>query len=287
MFRKQTLALVRCTDCSMVFASPIEEGWATGLFYDKLALPYYLSPDKLESDYADVRFARELKLFRKFCHEGTVLDVGCSTGAFLFQLGAKFGPAYDCLGMDVAGPALDYAERKGVRVLRESFLHHDFGSKRFSAITFWAILEHLALPGDFLRKAASLLTPEGFCFVLVPNFQSLAVRVTGSKYRYIFPQHINYFTTGTLKRLVTQASGLRVLYSGSTHFNPLVIWQDWRGTGEFVPDQDRAELLKRTTSYKTNPFLKPLKVVLSGMEAALGNLTLADNLILVLQNHVG
>ena len=42
----------------MIYANPIEEGWATGLFYDQLAAPFYLSPDKVESDYSPVRFTR-------------------------------------------------------------------------------------------------------------------------------------------------------------------------------------------------------------------------------------
>ena len=92
--QKQTLRLVRCGDCGMVFANPIEEGLASGLFYDRLAVPFYLSPDKVESDYSPVRFARELKLFRSFCPNGSVLDVGCSTGAFLFQLKTRFDGDY-------------------------------------------------------------------------------------------------------------------------------------------------------------------------------------------------
>ncbi len=103
----------------MVYASPIEETLITGQFYDQLATPFYLSADKLESDYSPVRFTREIKLFRHFRKSGRVLDVGCSTGAFLFRLTQQFGTNYQALGIDVAGPALDYAETKGVPVLRE------------------------------------------------------------------------------------------------------------------------------------------------------------------------
>lgn len=279
---KQTLQLVRCADCSMVYANPIEPGWATGLFYDQLATPFYLSPDKLQSDYSPVRFKRELRIFRRFCPAGKVLDVGCSTGAFLFQLKTRFGSDYEVAGVDVAGPALDHAERKGVRVLRESFLELDSARHRFDAICFWAVLEHLDRPRAFLAQAAELLEPRGFCFLLVPNFKSLAVRVLGVRYRYIFPQHLNYFTGTHLEQLAA-APPLRILYRSSTHFNPVVIWQDWKGTGDFVPDADRARLLRRTTAYKTNPVLLPVKLALAGIEAVLARFGLADNLVMVLQ----
>jgi len=265
----------------MVYANPIEEGWATGVNYDNLAVPYYLSPEKVESDYAPVRFDREIKLFRRFCKQGPVLDVGCSTGAFLFQLKHRFPGSYNVLGVDVAGPALDYAESKGVPVLRESFLTKSFGNQKFAAVTFWAVLEHLAEPRRFLAKAIEVIEPGGLCFVLVPNFCSLAARILGGKYRYIFPQHINYFTASTLNSLAASA-GLRIQHACSTHFNPIVIWQDWKGTGEFVPDAARGALLKQTTAYKTNALLKPIKFGLSVVEHILGRLNLADNLVLVL-----
>jgi 2-polyprenyl-3-methyl-5-hydroxy-6-metoxy-1,4-benzoquinol methylase len=267
----------------MVYANPIEEGLSSGLFYDRLAVPFYLSPDKLQSDYSPVRFARELALFRTFCCKGSVLDVGCSTGAFLFQLRTRFEGDYDVTGIDVAGPALDYAEQRGVPVLRESFLNMDFGAKRFDAITFWAVIEHLDDPGQFLTKAASLLQPSGLCFILVPNLKSLAVRLLGAKYRYIFPQHLNYFTPATLKRFAARSQDLRIIKTSSTHFNPIVIWQDWRGSGQFVSDQSRAKLLKQTTAYKQNPWLKPIKLALGAAEALLGHLNLADNIVVVLQ----
>ena len=107
----------------------------------------------------------------------------------------QFAGAYRVLGTDVSGPPLDYAESRGVPVLRANFLEHDFKDQRFDAVTFWAVLEHLFEPGKFLEKAASILKPGGLCFVLVPNLDSLAVRLLKTKYRYIYPQHLNYFTT--------------------------------------------------------------------------------------------
>jgi hypothetical protein len=79
----------------MVYANPVDEKLVTGEYYDQLANPFYLSPNKLESDYSPVRFERELKLFRRFCRRGSVFDVGCSTGAFLYQLKTRFPGDYE------------------------------------------------------------------------------------------------------------------------------------------------------------------------------------------------
>src|SRR2546423_9445353 len=80
--RKAQLELVRCTRCSMIYANPVSPEFASGEHYNQNA-GYYLSPAKLESDYANVRFERELRLLSSYCAGGSVLDVGCSSGAFL------------------------------------------------------------------------------------------------------------------------------------------------------------------------------------------------------------
>jgi 2-polyprenyl-3-methyl-5-hydroxy-6-metoxy-1,4-benzoquinol methylase len=268
----------------MVYANPAPHEFASGQYYDRTAADYYLSPTKLLSDYSDVRFERELRLFRKHCASGTVLDVGCSSGGFLYQLQKRFPAWYEVIGTDVSGPALDYAESRGVPVVRGHFLEQQFAGKQFDALTFWAVLEHVLEPGPFLEKAWSILKPDGVCFVLVPNLESLAARLLGRRYRYIYPQHLNYFTKATLTKLV--GNRFSVLECRSTHFNPVVIWQDWRQHGAEVSNQERGELLERTTGYKRNPLLKPVKVLYHLAERTLGVLTLADNLAVVLKRKV-
>jgi 2-polyprenyl-3-methyl-5-hydroxy-6-metoxy-1,4-benzoquinol methylase len=281
--QKGELRLVRCRHCAMIYANPVPGEYASGEYYDRAGTDYYLSPAKLESDYAAVRFERELRLFRGHCQGGVVLDVGCSSGAFLFQLNQRFPGCYVVLGTDVSGPPLDYAESRGVPVIRGDFLEQEFNGRKFDAVTFWAVLEHLAAPQQFLAKAASVLTPGGLCYVLVPNMKSLAARSLGARYRYVYPQHLNYFTKATLTKLVGERFSLIALTS--THFNPIVIWQDWRGGGGEVSNRERAQLLQRTTSYKQNPVLRPVKALYALAERTLGVLNLADNLALVLRTR--
>jgi 2-polyprenyl-3-methyl-5-hydroxy-6-metoxy-1,4-benzoquinol methylase len=281
--QKGELRLVRCGHCGMIYVNPVPAEFASGEYYDRAGGDYYLSAAKLESDYAAVRFERELRLFCRHCQGGAVLDVGCSSGAFLFQLNQRFPGCYQVLGTDVSGPPLDYAESRGVAVVRGSFLEQDFGCRQFEAVTFWAVLEHLAAPQQFLAKAASVLKPGGLCFVLVPNMRSLAGRILGARYRYVYPQHLNYFTTATLTKLVEER--FSVIEAGTTHFNPVVIWQDWRGRGREISNRERAQLLQRTTAYKQKRWLRPVKALYGLAERTLGVLNLADNLVLVLRKR--
>ena len=268
----------------MVFANPVEEAMVSGAYYDQRSVSYYLAPAKLESDYAPVRFERELRVFRKFCPRGDVLDVGCSTGGFLFRLN-QTGP-YTVTGLDVAGPVLDYAARQGLEVVRTPFLECDFGARRFDAITFWAVFEHLVEPAPFLEHAARWLRPGGHCFILAPNLRSLAHRLLGPKYRYVLAEHVNYFSAATLCALVERVDTLTPVRLYGTHFNPVVLWQDWQGRGDFVPDQHRAQLLRRTTRLKQASWLWPVKMAYAGVEGLLGATLLADNLLLVLQRRL-
>ncbi|MBL9139377.1 MAG: class I SAM-dependent methyltransferase [Verrucomicrobiales bacterium] len=261
----------------MAFASPLPTE-ASEAYYDQLGRPYYLSPDKLAGDYAAVRFERELRLLRRLCPAGSVLDVGCSTGAFLYQLGQRWPRAYQGLGIEVSGAAIDYARERGVTVTSESLLTHDFQGAAFDVVTFWAVLEHLADPGAFVRRAFEILRPGGHCVVLVPNGKSLAMRWLGANYRYVLPQHVNYFEAPTLERLLVGA-GFQSVAKGGSHFNPLVLWQDWRrGTNAGVSENERAELLRRTTHMKQAAWLRPAKVALGWVERALAVAGLADNL---------
>jgi 2-polyprenyl-3-methyl-5-hydroxy-6-metoxy-1,4-benzoquinol methylase len=264
----------------MVYASPVDLEYVSGEFYSNQN--YYVSPAKLNSDYADVRFQREVKIFRRFCQQGRVLDVGCSTGGFLQQLRTCYPKSYEIMGTDVAGPALEYAVSQSIPVKVEPFLNWAGEEQKIDAICFWAVMEHVAEPRLFLAKAASMLSTGGHCFILVPNLRSLAHRILGRKYRYVMAEHVNYFSRETLRSLVQSEPVLQILNCGTSHFNPVVVWQDWRSTGEKqVPDDQRAALLAKTTAWKQSKGLRLLRGVYGWSEAVMNSLWLADNLWIV------
>ena len=99
----------------------------------------------------------------------------------------------------------------------------------------------------------------------------------------ILPDHLNYFTARTLTELASAATDMPLVMLRSSHFNPMVLWQDWRRPAERVPDAERAQLLRRTTAWKQNALLTPVKWIYAGVERVLGSVRLADNLVAVLR----
>ena len=73
----------------------------------------------------------------------------------------------------------------------------------------------------------------------------------------------------------------RVVEMKSTHFNPLVIWKDFRGGERNIPRAERVRLLKKTTGYKRSRWMLPIKVVYQATEIVLGKFFLADNVAIV------
>jgi hypothetical protein len=121
------------------------------------------------------------------------------------------------------------------------------------------------------------------CFVLVPNWRSLAMRLLGPRYRYVLPDHVNYFSADTLRFLLRREPSLSLLAVRSTHFNPLVIWQDFWNRTQNVTEGERARLLQRTTAWKQRRWLQPVGRLYHAVEWCLGQLRLADNLAVVLR----
>ncbi|MEF7562424.1 methyltransferase domain-containing protein [Bacillus infantis] len=105
---------------------------------------------------------------------GRILDIGCSQGLIPILL-AKEGN--QVTGVDVSAEAISYAKKllkqENLAVQRKvSFVHEDFlqgnYDGKFDCILLTEVLEHLYDSQAFLRKACSLLQPEGQILITVP-----------------------------------------------------------------------------------------------------------------------
>ncbi|MCX7114222.1 MAG: class I SAM-dependent methyltransferase [Proteobacteria bacterium] len=79
-------------------------------------------------------------------------------------------------------------------------------TESFGVVIMSQVLEHILEPDQTIKKASALLSQGGVLACAVPNFDSIAVKLMGSRDNACLwvPEHVNYFTVDGLKALLIQ-----------------------------------------------------------------------------------
>jgi 2-polyprenyl-3-methyl-5-hydroxy-6-metoxy-1,4-benzoquinol methylase len=145
---------------------------------------------------------------------GTLLDVGCGSGAFL---SVANGRGWNVHGIELS-PGLCKAceSNTNANVINGSFEEVSLPNGCYDLITFWDIIEHVRDPAFCIEKAKALLRPGGLLLFCTPNEDSLLARVgwtlyrlTRSSYRYPAlalhpPAHTYFFSKRSFRKLLEQ-----------------------------------------------------------------------------------
>ncbi len=213
--------LVRCPDCRLVFQEPQP---------NKTVLDgsYYHDPAFTDALFGPLRAftleraSQKLALLRRVgaVRSGMrVLDVGCSSGAWL-TVAQEAGMV--ATGVEIGAATADRARQRGLDVRTGTLEQALDGlrAERFDLITFWDVLEHLRDPARELDLASRLLAPDGVVAATFPNIEgwyprltySMLARTTGRWEYPELPVHLYDFSPATASRLLERA-GYRVLGS--------------------------------------------------------------------------
>lgn len=138
----------------------------------------------------------------------SLLDIGCGD-AWMLDCYRALRPDARTFGVDINARACAIARHKGHEVFEGRFEDIDFANRRFDFINASHVIEHVADPKAFLRKAASLLAPGGALCIETPNTQSLDARLFGESWgAFHFPRHWTLYDAHTLSEMA-RSCGLR------------------------------------------------------------------------------
>jgi SAM-dependent methyltransferase len=179
VFEQDGRRLVRCGGCTLVFQDPPPPA-------EELAGFYYHDRDFSDALLGELRAwtlarAREkLALLRgagALPAAGHVLDVGCSSGAWLEVAAAQ---GLRATGVEVGARTAAAARARGldVRTGELAEVAGDLEEAGHDLITFWDVLEHLPDPRRELALASRLLAPGGAIAATMPNVEGLYPRLT-------------------------------------------------------------------------------------------------------------
>jgi 2-polyprenyl-3-methyl-5-hydroxy-6-metoxy-1,4-benzoquinol methylase len=139
---------------------------------------------------------------------GALLDLGCSSGAFLVTLK---GASWTLSGIEMSeGAAKQAAARSGAEVFVGDILDAPFAPSSFDVITCFDVLEHVYEPRKVMEKVRQWLKPGGIFYTLVPNIECGEARIFKSYwYGLELPRHLSHFSPRSL-RYLAESVGLTV-----------------------------------------------------------------------------
>jgi 2-polyprenyl-3-methyl-5-hydroxy-6-metoxy-1,4-benzoquinol methylase len=213
--RHQNYALVRCPACSIVWLKhppkpeEMHEHY-TGAYHKLISAAGETSP---------WRWQRHKKKLVQFKQSGALLDLGCSSGAFLESL--RDGP-WELYGIEMSADCAKKAEtRSGAKVVVGDILEAPFPPESFDVITCFDVLEHLYEPQRVMAKITEWLKPGGIFYIFVPNIDSAEARVFGSYWCGLeLPRHLFHYSPASL-RYLAKSTGLEEVSLETTR-NPAV-----------------------------------------------------------------
>jgi hypothetical protein len=154
---------------------------------------------------------RRLALIERFAPaRGKLLDVGAAAGFFVDE---AIRAGWDAQGIDVAHHVVEWGRRELGVPLRLGDLSSVEGSGAYAVVTMWDYIEHSLDPAGELARAGDLIAPGGVVALSTGDLDSLAARVSRSRWHLLTPRHHNFFFSArTLGRLLAR-TGFDVLWA--------------------------------------------------------------------------
>lgn len=131
-----------------------------------------------------------------------LLDVGCSSGAFL---NSAVGLGFLAEGVEPAPKAAATAQAAGLKV-RQGLLHEaGYDDGQFDAITLFEVIEHLQQPQELLQECRRILRPGGILLIGTGNAGSWSMAAMGARWEYLHIEkhggHVSFFNPESIASL--------------------------------------------------------------------------------------
>jgi 2-polyprenyl-3-methyl-5-hydroxy-6-metoxy-1,4-benzoquinol methylase len=201
LFVKEGFPHNRCADCGMIYVAPVlrEERLHSHYLGEDSYTKVLMNEVQMEMDRR--KFNYGLELIESFVpNKGRLLDVGCGPGVFL-EVARERGWRVE--GLEFNAWCVERVRGLGIPVVDSPLEKADLTPSAYQCVTLWTVLEHIVEPRSFLQSIRRLLAPDGVLLVLVPNVESLAVRILHEKaVTFAGDSHVNHFSPATLGRML-------------------------------------------------------------------------------------
>ena len=198
-----------CNNCTARFTQDVPAQDAIGAYY---ASENYISHSDtkkgiINSLYHLVRKRtlggkRRLVINETGMVKGSILDIGCGTGAFLQTMKEA--------DWNITGLEPDVVARTKAAELyniqpQEPGKLFELPVASFNAISMWHVLEHVHELHAYIKQIAALLAVNGKAFIAVPNYTSKDADIYKEFWAaYDVPRHLYHFSPQSMENLLSQ-----------------------------------------------------------------------------------
>lgn len=232
-FYPEEFNLVKCKNCNCIYLNPRPKEEFISYFYPET---YNLQEEHIEPFNRIKMRINDILSYKKL---GSVLDIGCGTGALLYHL-EKLG--FKVYGIDISERHLKYGREKfGLKnLVCENLIESNLPESYFDFITLYHTIEHLYQPIKYLEKIFKLLKTNGILIIAIPNCNSLQAKLFQDYWSgWDPPRHLIHFNKRTLSILLKKQG-----------FKILKVSYDYDSKWAFIESMRRFILVKLLPNYK-------------------------------------
>ncbi|MBC2669434.1 class I SAM-dependent methyltransferase [Novosphingobium piscinae] len=214
LFTYKGYRLVSCRTCGLAYiANPPTEAELEALYSAKGGGTYHVQlRDPASPEQARMaRLAeRHLRFVQRVARTGRLIDLGCSTGAFLT---AAQRSGFACSGIEYSLDSARFAaEVTGLVVEHGTLAESTAAPGSIDVLTAFDVIEHVPDPAADLARMYQLLKPGGWLVLSTPNIDGLFPRISQPFAQLLGhwphpepPHHLYQFSVRTLRAMLGQA----------------------------------------------------------------------------------
>ncbi len=223
---RSEFSIIRCSNCSLIRVEPFLKQDILLEKYDKDYFKQYLN----NTDDRKIYFREILDELDNLTDKGSILDIGCGDGLFLYLARSEGWRVY---GVEPSSVAANFVkESYGIDVFNGIIEESNFKKGDFSLITLLNVLEHMLDPVSCIGAIRDLLRKDGLLVIETPNFENIWFKYRALENTLLgldnlhMPGHTHWFTMNTLHSLLTKM-GFDVLESKYINYNILSPGKLW------------------------------------------------------------
>jgi 2-polyprenyl-3-methyl-5-hydroxy-6-metoxy-1,4-benzoquinol methylase len=222
--------LVRCRQCGLMYLNPRPTFEEMARYYPPdyhaykpIDKKHFSIIARLDYWYGMRKRCRSI-IVRTGLKGGRILDIGCSTGGFLYMM-RRLGN-WEPYGVEINAKAANYAKQHfGLNIFIGNLHDAHYPDSFFDVVTLWNVLEHLHQPLTTLYEISRIIRPGGLLVISLPNPDCIEAKLFKQYWAGLdIPRHLYIFSQRTLRYALEQAGFiLKEITSFTGHYHVLAL----------------------------------------------------------------